>query len=108
MKRIFICTYSIVINKSVTSEIRFIISERLFGTLFVSPDYLSMTPLSDTGENVQKWTRVFSTAESYSSFGRIGKREEYSVSTFGRFRLWTSLEYSPVSVIRPYQVVTTV
>ena len=26
------------------------------------------------------------------------KREEYSVSTFGRFRLWTSFESSPVSV----------
>ena len=37
-------------------------------------------------------------AESYSSLGRVGKREENSVSTFGRFRLWTSLESSPVSV----------
>ena len=26
------------------------------------------------------------------------KREENSVSTFGRFRLWTSFESSPVSV----------
>ena len=28
------------------------------------------------------------------------KREENSVSTFGRFRLWTSFESSPVSVKR--------
>ena len=39
--------------------------------------------LTDTGENVQKWTGEF------SSLGRVGKREENSVSTFGRFRLWT-------------------
>ena len=37
-------------------------------------------------------------AESYSSFGSVGKREENSVSTFGRFRLWTCFESSPVSV----------
>ena len=38
-------------------------------------------------------------AESYSSLGRVAKkREENSVSTFGRFRLWTSFESSPVSV----------
>ena len=49
--------------------------------------------LTDTGENVQKWTRVFSTRRwvvqygSYSSLGRVGKREENSASTFGRFRL---------------------
>ena len=29
------------------------------------------------------------------------KREEKSVSTFGRFRLWTSFESSPVSVKAP-------
>ena len=34
-----------------------------------------------------------------SSLGRVGKKgEENSVSTFGRFRLLTSFEYSPVSV----------
>ena len=38
-------------------------------------------------------------AESYSSLGRVEKKkEENSVSTFGRFRRWTSLESSPVSV----------
>ena len=38
-------------------------------------------------------------ADSYSSLGRVGKkREEKSVSTFGRFGLWTSSESSPVSV----------
>ena len=34
------------------------------------------------------------TRRSYES----QKREENSVSTFGRFRLWTSFEFSPVSV----------
>ena len=43
------------------------------------------TLLSDTGENVQKWTVR-------------KKKEENSVSTFGRFRLWTCLESSPVPV----------
>ena len=37
-------------------------------------------------------------AESYSSLGRVEKLEENSVSTLGRFRLWTSFESSPVSV----------
>ena len=36
--------------------------------------------------------------ESYSSLGRVEKREEKSVSTFGRFRLSKSLESLPVSV----------
>ena len=38
-------------------------------------------------------------AESYSSIGRVEKREENNVSTFGRFCLWTSFESSPVSVM---------
>ena len=38
--------------------------------------------------------------ESYLSLGRVGKRKANSVSTFGRFRLWTSFESSPVSVKR--------
>ena len=38
-------------------------------------------------------------AESYSSLGRVGKkREENSVSTFGRVRLWTSFESLPIWV----------
>ena len=44
--------------------------------------------LTDTGENVQKCTRV-------------GKKEENSVATFGRFRLWTIFVSSPVSVKKP-------
>ena len=32
------------------------------------------------------------------SLGRVRKREENSASTFGRFRLWTSFDSSPVSV----------
>ena len=56
--------------------------------------------LTDTGENVQKWTRVFSTRRWVILVARTRrkKREEYSVSTFGRFPLWTSFESSPVSV----------
>ena len=50
--------------------------------------------LTDTGENVQKWTRIFSTRRSDAS----EKREENSASTFGQIRLWTSFESSPVSV----------
>ena len=51
-------------------------------------------------ENVQKWTRVFSTRRRVILVARKRrkKREENSVSTFGRFRLWTSFESSPVSV----------
>ena len=55
--------------------------------------------LTDTGEFVQKWTRVFSTRRWVILVARTRrKKEENSVSTFGRFRLWTSFESSPVSV----------
>ena len=56
--------------------------------------------LTDTGENVQKWTRVFSTRRRVILVARTRrkKREENSVSTFGRFRLWTSFESQHVSV----------
>ena len=56
--------------------------------------------LTDTGETVQKWTRVFSTRRWVILVARTRrkKREENSVSTVGRFRLWTSFESSPVSV----------
>ena len=52
------------------------------------------------GETVQKWTRAFSTRRWVILVARTRrkKREENSVSTFGRFRLCTSLESSPVSV----------
>ena len=55
---------------------------------------------TDTGENVQKWTRVFSTRRWVILVARTRrkKRVENSVSTFGRFHLWTSFESSPVSV----------
>ena len=45
---------------------------------------MGLSSLNNKGENVQKWTRE--------------KREENSVSTFGRFRLWTSFESSPASL----------
>ena len=56
--------------------------------------------LTDTGENVQKWTRVFFIRRWVILVARTPwkKREENNVSTFGRFRLWTSFESSPVSV----------
>ena len=56
--------------------------------------------LTDTGDNVQKWTRVFSTRRWVILVARTRRkqREENSVSTFGRFRLWTSFESSPLSV----------
>ena len=56
--------------------------------------------LTDTGENVQKRTRVFfDSALSHTRRSDASeKREENSVSSFGRFRLWTSFESSPVSV----------
>ena len=56
--------------------------------------------LTDTGKNVQKWTRVFPTRRWVILVARTRrkKRVENSVSTFGRFRLWTSFESSPVSV----------
>ena len=55
--------------------------------------------LNDTGEYSNSGREYFRLgAESYSSLGRVEKKEENSVSTFGRFRLWTSLESSPVSV----------
>ena len=59
----------------------------------LSPNSERMNPVTDTIEKAQKWTLVF------SSLGRVGKkREENSVFTFGRFRLWTSSESSPVSI----------
>ena len=38
--------------------------------------------------------------------GPVGKKEKNSVSTFGRFRLWTSLDFSPVSgKISKFQII---
>ena len=52
--------------------------------------------LTDTGENGTNRPVYFRLgAESYSSFEPVRKKEENSVSTFGRFRLWTSFEFSP-------------
>ena len=72
----------------------------LFSTnsrFFYCQDFSWHLVLTDTDKNVQKWTRVFSTRRWVILVARK-KREEKSVSTFGRFRLWTSLESSPVSV----------
>ena len=57
--------------------------------------------LTYTGENVQKGTRISSTrcwVILVARTRRKKKGEENSVSTFGRFRLWTSFESSPVPV----------
>ena len=55
--------------------------------------------LTDAGENGTNWPVYFRLgAESYSSLGRVGKKEENSVSTFELFRLGTSFESAPVSV----------
>ena len=62
--------------------------------------YTSKIILTDTGENVQKWTRVFSTRRWVILVARTRrkKRRKILASTIGRFRLWTSFESSPVSV----------
>ena len=71
-----------------------------FGYGSISYYFYFLKTLIDTGENVQKWTRVFSTRHWVILVARMRrkKEEENSVSTFGRFRLWTSFEASPVSV----------
>ena len=53
--------------------------------------------LTDTGENVD--ASIFDSALSDTRRSDASEnREENSVSTFERFRLWTSFESSPVSV----------
>ena len=47
--------------------------------------------------------RIFDSALSHTRRSDASKkREENSVSTFGRFRLWTSFESSPVSANKHY------
>ena len=60
----------------------------------IGKNEIKLIRLTDKGKNVEKWTRVFSTRRLDAS----EKREEKSVSTFGRFCLLTSFESSPVSV----------
>ena len=55
-----------------------------------------MRYLTDTGENFQKWTQVFSTRRWVILVGK--KRLENSLSTFDRFCLWSKFESSLVSV----------
>ena len=59
--------------------------------------------LIDTGEYVQKWTRVFSTQHWVIIVARMRRKKGKKIlaSTFGRFRLWTGLDSSPVSVRIP-------
>ena len=58
------------------------------------------TILTDTCENVQKWTQVFSTRRWVILVVRTRrkKREKNSASTFYQIRLWASFESWPVSV----------
>ena len=59
----------------------------------------SIFKLTDTGENVQKMdASIFDSALSHTCRSDASeKSEEKSVSTFGRFSLWTSFASSPVS-----------
>ena len=73
---------------------------------FIFIEWKGFLYLTDTGENVQKWTRGFSTRRwvilvARKRRKRRKKREENSMSTFERFRLWTSFESPPVSVNSP-------
>ena len=63
----------------------------------IAPENVEILTLIDTGESVQKWTRVFSTRR-WVVLSALRRRKKNSVSTFRRFRLWTSFESSPVSV----------
>ena len=58
------------------------------------------THLTDTGDYVQKWTRIFSTRRWDIFVARTLRKKEKKIfaSNFGQIRLWTSFESSPVSV----------
>ena len=59
--------------------------------------------LNDTSEFSPKWTRVFSTRRWVILVARTRRKKGKKIlaSTFGRFRLWTGLDSSPVSVRIP-------
>ena len=73
----------------------------LTGNLKISNNYndkpLGYPIQAKTSKSGREYFRLG--AESYSSIERVGKKKKKNgVSTFGRFRLWTSSESSPVSV----------
>ena len=94
--------YNIILFMNWNTEIQgrkvliFIIN--IFKIIF--QNYQSDHCLTDTGEKVHKWMRVFLTRRWVILVARTRrkKEEENSVSTFGRFCLWKSFESSPVSV----------
>ena len=57
--------------------------------------------LTDTGENVQKWTRdcIFESALSHTRrWDASEKKKKILESILVEIRQWTSFEFSPVSV----------
>ena len=77
--------------------------KRTFGKeiLFFNLIFFLIFNLIDTGENVQKWTRVFSTRRWVILVARTRRKKEKQIAwwqiaafTFERFRLWTSFESS--------------
>ena len=76
------------------------------GNVTLNDFFLKIIILTDTGENVQKWTRVFSTRRWVILVARTRRKkgEDNGLSNFGRFRLWTSFESASVSVKRSFEV----
>ena len=80
-----------------TTNFTFILADHIHASRPVISGVSPVEILTDTGENVQKWTRVFSTRRWVILVTRT-RRKENSGSTFGQIRLRTSFESSPVSV----------
>ena len=63
------------------------------------PDTIIYSPIISFSKRSKVDASIFDSALSHTRRSdATGKREENSVSTFGRFRLWTSFESSPVSL----------
>ena len=74
----------------------------------IPTDALNMTYLNRYRRKRRKMdASSFDSALSHTRrLGPVGKKEKNSVSTFGRFRLWTSLDFSPVSgKISKFQII---
>ena len=89
MKRFFLQVFR---KSQIPRQIEQIVFRNLYDTVFNTISFNNknwkLGSLTDTRENVQKWTRVFSTGRWVILVARTRrkKREENSVSTFGRFR----------------------
>ena len=83
-----------------------IIVSKIYTKKFLEPQpkymYVKIRVLSNTGESVQKWTRIFSTRRWVIFVARTRRKKKKKIlpSTFGQIHLWTSFESSPVSVNR--------